>query len=78
MGGPLLCQNESKRVFLVSRDENGNARLPRARGSGPRRNQGRGQDRGQRRPRYEKREEAAPVDAAEDTQVAEVAQESSE
>ena len=50
MGGPLLCQNESKRVFLVSRDENGNARLPRVRNSQPRRNQGRAP----RRPRYER------------------------
>ena len=31
-GGPLLCQNETKRVYLVTKDENGNAPLRLGRG----------------------------------------------
>ena len=35
-GGPLLCQNETKRVYLVTKDENGNAPLRLGRGGGQR------------------------------------------
>ena len=77
-GGPLLCQNETKRVYLVTKDENGNAplRLGRrgdtrgdTRGNtrgdtrGNTRGDTRGAPRGQRRQRYEKREDAPVEDA---------------
>lgn len=65
-GGPLLCQNETKRVYLVTKDENGNAPLRLGRG------RGRGPPRGNRRRRYERsteqaeessqQEESAPVE----------------
>ena len=66
-GGPLLCQNETKRVYLVTKDENGNAPLRLGRGRGPQR----GPPRGNRRRRYERsndqeessqQEESAPVE----------------
>lgn len=56
-GGPLLCQNETKRVYLVTKDENGNAPLRLGR-RGPR---------GPKRQRYEKREDT-PQDSPQDAE----------